>query len=307
MRHLLIFAALCAALIAAGCGSTSPPRVAHPAATTCIHKTPAQAGECVGQHFGIKPGATAPTSTARAQCVDISVWQGVPNLSAVKCVIIQTNDGNTRNGLFYQQVAAAQRAHIPWGVYTFLEAFSGEAQANVALSMSDGRGRTLGVWADAEQNGVYAQACGYVNRAARSAHIYGVYSSPGLWPGYRCAGYIWPAEWGGGGAYPLPGYPASAVKLRQNCGTCRLPGFGGEVDRDEDLGLLALAKPPAPPKPKPRPSRAALLHTRALLRADLTRHRCRVAPYHGRGRYHAICAHWLAYGQTVNRQLKGAR
>lgn len=58
-------------------------------------------------------------------------------------------------------------------------------------------------------------------------------------------------------------------------------------------------------RPAPRPSRRALLRQRAELRADLTRHRCRVAPYHGRGRYHRICRVWKQEGDAVNRQLSG--
>jgi GH24 family phage-related lysozyme (muramidase) len=56
--------------------------------------------------------------------------------------------------------------------------------------------------------------------------------------------------------------------------------------------------------PVPVVTTATLVHIRAELRANLTRHRCRVAPYHGRGRYHRICAHWLHYGSHVNSQLR---
>lgn len=305
---------LLAGLVFAGCGgatSTRPVKVPF----VCHPKVPTPAGECIRQELkakGIKPAlGLAPVRVAAPSCVDISVWQGVPNLRAagLRCVIIQTNDGGVRNGLFYAQVAAAKRAGIPWGVYTYMA--PGELagpQLATALSMSSGRGRTLGVWADAEQSGAYEHACAYT-AAARAAgvHIYGVYSSPGLWPGYRCDGWIWPAEWGGGSAYPLPGYPRSAVILRQWCGTCRLPGFSGEVDRDESLGLLSLAKPPAPKPPAPRPTRAKLLAEREALRRDLAspRHRCRVPPWHGRGRYHHVCAVWLLAGQRVNRELRG--
>jgi hypothetical protein len=217
-------------------------------------------GECIRQELeasGIAPakpempGATFGESIGRAQCVDVSRWQRVPDFRAarVRCVIIQTNDGSVPNPYFRAQVAAAKRAGIPWGVYVYLEGFSGAVQADMALSMSAHLGRTLGVWGDAEQSSAYPQACSFTAHAHRVAHIVGVYGSPGTYAGGHCVGLSWPAEWGNGVAYPLPGYPASSIAIRQWCGTCRLSGFSGEVDRDEDLGLLALAHS----KPKPRP------------------------------------------------------
>ena len=78
----------------------------------------------------------------------------------------------------------------------------------------------------------------------------------------------------------------------------------GDVFRGSYQQLQALAgiTPPTPPAPKP--NRAALLRLRNVLRADLTRHRCRVTPYHGRGKYHKVCARWLAEGAAVNKQLR---
>ena len=312
MRRTTTFAAICAAFLV-GCGGQtkpSPPLVPQPATPFVCHpRVPAAAGECVKQQLEsegkIPSKLTTPLGVARPQCADISIWQGVPNLRAagLRCVIIQTNDGGVRNSLFYAQVAAAKRAGIPWGVYTYMApGESAGSQLSIALSMSNGRGRTLGVWSDAEQSGAYEHACSYT-AGARTAgvHIYGVYSSPGLWPGYRCDGWVWSAEWGGGSAYPLPGYPQSAVILRQWCGTCRLSGFSGEVDRDEALGILRLAHP-APPKP----SRAALLRRRAVLRALLTRHRCR-PPLHARPKsYHSLCSRWLRLGAQVNKELRRA-
>jgi hypothetical protein len=270
-------------LTVAGCGSGSSPSppVPRPAATpfVCHQRVPAEAGECIREELearGITPaapelGVTFGARVGAPQCVDVSVYQGVPNFRAggVRCVVIQTNDGLTRNPLFYAQVAAAKRAGIPWGVYTYLEGFSGAQQARTALSMSKGLGRTLGVWGDAEHASAYPQACSFTAQAHQVAYIVGVYGSPGTYAGGRCEGYSYPAEWGGGPAFPLPGYPASSVKLRQWCGSCLLAGFAGEVDRDEALGVLALARPrPAPVSPSRRRQlvrywtreRAAVLH-----------------------------------------------
>jgi hypothetical protein len=161
------------------------------------------------------------------------------------------------------------------------------------------------VWADAEVPGAYQQACPYTARArSLGVHVYGVYSSPGLWPGYRCAGYVWPAEWGGGAAYPLPGYPSSAIKVRQWCGTCRLAGFSGEVDRDEDRGVLALSRA-APSKAQRVAAERRQLERdyqfRRELRLLLTKRRCRTgSPTRG---YAHTCRVWLVQGATVNRAI----
>lgn len=102
------------------------------------------------------------------------------------------------------------------------------------------------------------------------------------------------------------------------------PGFDGTqwTDRaygrnlDESLvvrAFLSIAHPPVvepkphpkpAPNPKPNPKLAPLIHRRAELRADLNRRRCRVSPYHGRGRYHAICKRWLIEGREVNLAIR---
>jgi Glycosyl hydrolases family 25 len=334
----VLFALL--ALLTVGCGSRStspsPPRVAPRPAFVCHPRVPAEGSECIRQKLeyeGVTPAApsTPPakvvpsassgvidaslTLTFAPQCVDVSVYQRVPDftLAGVRCVIIQTNDGGYRNPLFRAQVQAADRARIPWGVYTFIApGESGASQAETAISMSQGLGRTLGVWADAEVPGAYQEACPYTARArSASIHIYGVYSSPGLWPGYRCDGYIWPAEWGTGPVYPLSGYPQSAIVFRQWCGTCTLAGIG-EVDRDEDHGLLTLAHG------APRPTHAqtvARWHReldahyvlRQQLHNDIDRRHCRPGkPWHGHAdppSYHTLCGRWLKHGAAENREI----
>lgn len=215
----------------------------------CHPRMPAAAGECAKQQLRAEHKAVGePRVLARLgappRCVDVSRWNGVPNFrsAGARCVIIQTNEGQVRNVLFDQQVAAARRAGIPWGTYTYLDGESGAAQEHVAAGMAAGKGRTLGVWADAEITEAYPQVCSYLDEAARHAATVGAYDAVGLWPGIRCVGFSWPAEWGTALAVPLPGYPRSSVLLRQNCGTCRLAGFSGEVDVDEALGVLKRAR-----------------------------------------------------------------
>lgn len=262
--------------------ATSPPR--------CVHRIPRGAGDCIKTELGEKnlKAVAPPTASARTQGVDVSRWQGLPSFTAsgqVGFSVVQTNDGPVTNPFFGLQVASLNAHRIPWGAYTFLEGYSGARQADLADTISRGRGRTLGLWGDAEQGSAYPQACSYTAEASRAAHIVGVYGSPGTYRGGRCRGFDWPAEWGSGRAYPLPGYPASATKLRQWCGTCRLAGFSGEVDRDEDLGLLALAHP----KPSKHQQLAAAKHRTAVLLADLHRHGC--FHVHGRAAYR-LCPRW---------------
>lgn len=303
-------------LVLAGCGEQPVPSRTP---FVCHLRVPAEAGECIKQELeygGVVPAAPQKTAglTVAPQCVDVSVYQGVPNFTAggVRCVIVQTNDGTFENRLFREQVRAAARAHIPWGVYAFLApGESGEAQANLAYSMSQGLGRSLGIWGDAEVNGAYEHACSFTARLrALHVHLYGIYSSPGLWPGYRCRGLIWPAEWGTGPAYPLSGYPVSAIVLRQWCGTCTLAGFPGEVDRDESLGLISLGMSPpveSPAQERVRWHRELDSHyrLRAELRVLLDRHHCRLgSPWYGHAvprNYHTACGIWLAAGQREAR------
>lgn len=322
MRRTLSLAALLAAFIV-GCGGSpsppSPPQPASPPPFICQPKVPAQAGECIRQEQRAKGfQLVAPlTSSAPSQGVDISNWQGVPDFgpSRVKFVLIQTNDGNFHNPFLGAQVEAAYRAHIPFGFYTFTEAFSGEAQAATALALGQHFKPALGYWSDVEVNGAYGQACPYVNRVKRAgARIAGVYSSPGLYFAGRCAGYDWPAEWSSGRAIPLSGYSLSATKVRQWCGTCRLAGFSGQVDRDESLGLLSLV---TPPKPVETPSQRRARERRELaghqsilrgLRARILvlRH---VESHYGctyRRRRHEhltrTCIRWFGEGDTAHRK-----
>ena len=281
------------------CGySVTPTKTAAPTTPfVCYPKEPAQAGECIKQELlfkGVKLGAL-PKASSNPQGLDISNWQGAINLKAygARFVIIQTNDGAFKNPFFWIQRAEAQSAGIPWGTYTFIENWSGARQADIANSM--GRG-PLGAWADTEVTGSYQHACEYVNRAHVNGNsIVGVYASPGNYSGGRCRGYIWPAEWGGGRAYPLNGYPSSAIKVRQWSGTT--------IDRDESLGLLSLVKPPTP-KPSPRAKEAELraINARILVLRNLeTKRRCRVI--HGSKAYKA-CRVWGPEGRREHKRAK---
>lgn len=242
-----------------------------PAAFVCHHSHPQpyEAGECVRSLQAFEKVPTlhlaAPPSLAmrgRAQCVDVSRWQGIPNWSAarrtgVRCVIIQTSDGFIPNPLFAAQANGAHRAGIEVGAYLFVEAESSTGQASFSLSISRRHGVTLGTWADTEVSGAYEHECGIVNYLkTHGVTIAGGYTSPGLWPGLHGCGYVWPAEWGSSEPSAPSGWPSWAVKFRQWCGTCFLSGFSGEVDRDEDVGLLGLAKPVPPPPLTPARKRA---------------------------------------------------
>lgn len=340
----LLLLILLAVLVLAGCGGHSPTRAkAKPKPPSsepfvCHHKVPAQAGECIRQeleHDGITPAAPSspPTPTVSVhlggaasghQCIDISRYQTEPDFpllyrEGIRCVIVQTNYGEgASNPYFTYQVTHAVAAHIAVGAYVFELGECGSCQASTLVRVVHPLARdvTLGAWVDAEVAGAYGSACS--TAAALHADgftIYGVYSSPGLWPRQRCGGYIWPAEWGGGAPYPLPGYPSSAILFRQWCGTCTLGGVG-EIDRDEDRGLLARAHT-APPKPKPvsQSERKRELDAKYVRRAGeryfLTRFHCRQPPWHvavglsGRpnGHYEHACHTELRNGAATNASI----
>lgn len=310
----------------AGCGST-PAIHRAPAPSVCRHRVPASMGECIKQELrskGIRPAAPLATElfgVYHGQCVDISRWQGFPSWgliyqAGVRCVIVQTNDGGAHNPYFAAQVRGAISARLKVGVYVFLENASGSYQADVLGSVaSSARGATLGAWIDVEVPGSYYHSCETAARLRAVWHyrIVGVYSSPGNMP-YGidyCSLFSWVAEWGGGGTYPLPGFPASSIKMRQWCGTCRLQGFGGEVDRDEDLGLMALAQPTPPTHGELQRQlyaayrkRTGLRHRINVLRVLIRVHQCAPGDHRHatpKGYRHACNVH-LASGQTAHRQ-----
>jgi hypothetical protein len=252
-------------LIVAGCGGAprSSPRVTQPATLTfsepagpaCYTRNPPAMGECVAEHFGLRiPTVSSPGAVNRGECADISHWQGAyPDLSGLRCVIIQSNYGLTPAPDLYSQIADANTHHIPWGAYVFMEGDGGDAEAQLAVQLTNGRGRTLGVEADAEVGAAYPHACELIREVfALHMHIAQLFAAPGMWPGGRCEGWLWPSEWGVSAAYPFAGYPSSAIKLWQDCGTC------SRFDRDVDEGLIALSKP-AKPKPLPPSTRKHLI------------------------------------------------
>lgn len=288
-------------LALAGCGSKE---VKEPGAvtttTTCHPRNPPAMGDAIRCRYPQKVGATLPTASRNPQGQDWSQWQGVsPSTAGLSFVIIQANAGFFVNPYLGFQITDANAHHIPWGAYTFLEpGVSGASEASKANSLTAGRGRSLGLWGDAEVNGAYSQACPYASEArALGVNVYGIYSSPGLWPGGRCPGYLWAAIWGGP-VYSFGGYPLSSVIVRQ------WSGYG--IDKDESLGLL---KPSPKPKPKPpvhpSPSRAkALEHQINLLRVLIRKHRCQVPPKHGGGKFHRPCSIWVRQGQADHRALR---
>lgn len=289
-------AALVVLLVFAGCGKSATHTVTQTvkaAPFVCHHRIPAQAGECIRQELeyeGVKPAAPRLSlrfgAAFHAQGIDISRWQPHPAFrelyrEGIRFVIVQGADNcSESNPFFDSQVRSAHEAGMKVGVYVFAEGCeaAGQAAALEHAAASERSRITLGAHVDAEVPAAYPHACSIVADLSRHFYIVGVYGSPGTYGGGRCVGVVWPAEWGGSLASPLPGYPFSAIKLRQWCGTCRLAGNDGEIDRDEDLGLLALAHTPV--KPKPRLSASAL---DALLGAYSKRdphgHNCQSPPF----------------------------
>lgn len=232
-----------AALALSACGSTTHRLTFHQAnGAQCHTLDPPQLGECVAQHFGFHQRATVPLGIVGGRpCEDWSQWQGAePSTAGLACVMIQSNYGLHLERTVYSQVHDALGHHVLCGLYTFQEGNSGSAEEQVAARIYRGTGCTLGINADAEISAAYPHACDYM-RAAGADHLLAeLYGSPGMLPPIHCPGWIWPAEWGISAPYPFHGYPSTAIKMWQWCGTCG-------VDRDRDRGLIALAAPPAPP------------------------------------------------------------
>lgn len=312
MRRLaLLFPLL---LTVAGCGGAprSSPRVTQPATLTfsepsaspCHTRVPPSAGECVAQRYGFHaPTATspsAPLTVSHGDCADLSQWQGyAPNLTGLRCVIIQASYGLNEEPSLYSQIRDANEHHVPWGAYAFLEGNSGAAEARLAAQLTSGHGRTLGVWADAEIGAAYSHACEFTGETrALKVHIYGLFAAPGMWPGGRCDGWLWPSEWDVPAVYAFAGYPSSAIKLWQDCGSCSR--YGVKTDRDVDEGLLALARS------KPKPPTKAQLHRqlerdytlRRELRGLISKHECRTH-IHRRP-----CPVWFRQGTAVNNSIR---
>lgn len=296
MRRASLIALAC---LLAGCGGakTTPPPTKTKAPFVCHHKQPGQLGECVrleleyeGNHPTSPPHAFA--RVIRPQCVDISRWQPHPEFRVLRregivCVIVQGADNDhASNPFFDSQVRGAHEAGLKVGVYIFAEGASSTAQADVLIGVARSeRSRiTLGAAVDAEVPAAYARACEIANVLARSFHLIETYGSPGTYEGGRCVGYNWPAEWSLFPASPLPGYPSSAIKFRQWCGTCHLAGNSGEIDRDEDLGLIALSVPPTKHQ-----QLVTAEHLTALSLGILHAHGC--FHVHGRRAWRG-CPHW---------------
>lgn len=335
----LVFILLSAlSLAVAGCGKTSatqtvtrsvtvPPR----APFVCHPRHPAEGGECIRQELeydGITPAAPELGATFGAarhgQCIDISRYQPYPAFrelarEGIICVIVQgADDGSESNPYFDSQVRSAHEAGLQVGVYVFAEGDVGFEQADALERVAaPERSRiTLGAWVDTEVPSAYPKACAIAEVLRRSFYIVGDYGSPGTVPAWMnyCGMLDYPAEWGGGPAYPAPGFSSASVKLRQWCGTCQLVGVG-EVDRDEDLGVIALSHPKPRPKPKPKPTHAQLeAYLRALdallgahTRADPHGHNCASPPYHHAypsARYDPACEQWAHEAAATRRALR---
>lgn len=332
MKRLSCVALLCAALTV-GCGGHPSSGHPHPQPTTkpsltfkepdgitCVTKDPPQANECVEQVMkaeGVK--LTAPlTGPELEQCADWSQWQGsYPSTAGLHCVIIQAAYGDVEEPSLHEQVRDAVQHGIPYGVYDFGEpGVTGGSELRFIASVAPHA--PLGYWFDAEVDGVFWRSCEFTSEAhADNLRIFGVFSYPGGYAaggGTRCAGYLWPSEWGVSGPSPFGGYAASAIKLWQDCGTC--DRFGVTTDLDVNEGLIELGKPSPPPKPKPKPKPTHKqlkrqlendINLRSRLRTLDAEHNCRKPPYKhslpDTRAYNHACSVWIGQGGTVDGQI----
>jgi hypothetical protein len=338
MRRVPLLALVAIAFLA-GCGatphanpntpikvtlSTGKPglRFKEPNGTTCVTRNPPQASECVEQAMkteGKRLTLTAPTVTSHQECADWSQWQGwYPNTAGLHCVIIQAAYGLSEEPSLREQVRDARNHGLPYGVYNFGEpGISGGSEMAYTHALEPHA--PLGYWFDAEVSGVFWRSCEFTSEAQDlGLKIFGVFSYPGGYAaggGTHCAGYLWASEWGVGGPSPFGGYPASAIKLWQYCGTC--DRFGVTTDLDVDEGLIALATPPKP-KPKPKPPTPSQLRRelqgdlrlRTTLRALEAKHECRNPPERhpvpNTAAYrHACWGVWVEQGRKTDATIRG--
>lgn len=321
MKLRLILAALFCLLLA-GCGNTITQTItrapaptltfSEPNGTKCVTRNPPAGGECIRQAESTKNfSLVAPlTVQTNRQCADWSQYQGYyPDTNGLHCVIIQAAYGLNEEPSVREQIRDVEQHGIPYGVYNFGEpGISGESEAHYIHALAPSA--PLGYWFDAEVSGVFWRSCEFTSEARNlGERIYGVFSYPGGYAaggGTRCSGYLWTSEWGVAGPSPFGGYPASAIKLWQYCGTCFR--FGVETDLDVDEGLIALSKPaPVETASVKRKREQHELEkaqlTRHKLHSDIEAHKCRRGehnlprdPEKLRLKYHRICGTWIQQG-----------
>lgn len=332
MHRRLASLAILSSLLVAGCGGSAhspvtqqhvheatapaPAPVIPEGMTTCSDGkiVRAEAGACIRQELhqqGFQLVAPLTAAGGRAQCIDISRWQphpqfGVLHRQGIRCVIVQgAANEHASNPYFDSQVRSAHEAGMKVGVYIFAEGAFGvyQADALIAVVRSERSRITLGAAVDAEVDSAYPQVCRIAQTLERSFYLVYVYGSPGTYRGGHCSKYVWPAVWGTRAPVPLSGYRSSAIVFWQWCGTCRLLGNDGEIDRDEDRGLIGLSEVKPRPKPKPlTPSQkhAKLAKVNRLLGAyDKRRnphgHNCQHPPFrhaYPSAHYNGACLKW---------------
>jgi hypothetical protein len=304
MRSKLLLILL-AVVALVGCGKAvtttkpslpaTPPSVCNPVAgqgTMGVCTPPAAAGT----RF-----STPPLQKGAILIPDVSEFQGCALHSAAIFRVFEAGTGR-EDASARCHARAVQALHVWYAVYAFLRPAHGGCvgQALRTIAIVRGLGGVVGpVIADAE---VWLPP-GFVTCFVRTLQSHGyvavIYTSPGTWPGGAFAVGVWVA------AYPYrPACFSNACPYlaHQFSSAFNCRGVFGDCSVNE--GILSVRQRPVCRVACKTRRRGELLRLRAELRRDLTRRRCRVAPYHGRGRYHRVCMHWLAYGARVNRELR---
>ena len=328
-RRLIIFAALCAALLVGGCGSSSL-RPQSPATKAKLIQKAIQACPKAANGAG-HMGACAPPSVGLHRLGTFRIPAGpiypdrsnndpTSNVAGIArdghpALVVKINQGT---GFIDRTAAAmlnlARRHGLAVGGYDFVEDYdAAEAYVFVkqlrAVGACSGRGvlpPTLDVEYGAFSYSGLAHMEAIVRRSCGRVKDY-----TGAWYWTPHAGCRWPAgtpAWLSGYPFaPIPCGLPRALYLEHQFTSDGCDGASCGVDLTRFNGTMAQFRAfahIASPKPKPNPRRAVLLHRRAVLRVLLTRHRCRTG--HAKpARYRSACRTWLHEGQIVNRQLKG--
>lgn len=261
--------------------------------------------------------------TGRPVGVDVSSYQGCSinwSREPVQFAIFKaTESTGYTDACLAHNIAGAKAAHIAYSEYDFLRpgSTSPVAEANhFAAAVNRAGGNTsLPPVADVEVNaglgpvGLHNYVCTWENRVKQLLHRSTVITYTGYWfwqpqvLGDNCGSILWDSAYASFAVTPSSWAHTGITLWQYSDGiygpTPHISGWDSDVLLKGTLAGLGAKAVIAKPL-----SKKELKQLRTKLRADLTRHRCRVAPKHGGGRYHRVCSYWLLEGRRVNRELR---
>jgi GH25 family lysozyme M1 (1,4-beta-N-acetylmuramidase) len=263
--------------------------------------------------------------------VDVSSYQGCSinwSREPVQFAIFKaTESTGYTDACLAHNIAGAKAGRLAYSEYDFLRPGStspvAEADHFAAAVNSAGGNTSLPPVADVEVNAglsptqLHSYVCAWEGRVKQLLHRTTVITYTGFWfwqpqvAGDSCGSILWDSAYASFAVTPSSWSHTGGITLWQYSDgiygpTPHISGWDSDVllkGTLAGLGAKAVIAVPA----KKVPTKKVLKKLRVKLRILLTKHRCRVAPKHGGGRYHAPCTHWLAEGKRVNRELRAER